>query len=65
MAKRAIYLDYRERDLARRIFKITIGALEVEMQTRMPLPLFAYRWTKDEIERLLAKFEEPASVDHD
>ncbi len=62
--KRAIYLDDRERDLARRIcdwvcFKAE-ERLGREFQTSVEKP--ALRWFRDEIQALNAKFEEPEAL---
>ena len=62
MAKRAIYLDERERDLARRAFEVLRGYLvfTIKIHTRR-LEVMALQWTHDELEALAAKFEEPSS----
>lgn len=60
--KRAIYLDDRERDLARRLcvwvqFKCR-ESLHGKFETDVSAP--ALRWLDDEIKALRQKFEEPA-----
>ena len=58
MSKRAIYLDERERDLARRIFTAAVDILNnAEIPGR--IKKLAILWTHDEILKLREKFEEP------
>ena len=54
--KKAIYLDERERDLARRVCRFVMEALDDH-----PLgdaARFACAWTRDEVQRLAKKFAE-------
>ncbi len=59
--KRAIYLDGRERDLARRICDWVCFKAEEELghtnERHVTSP--AIRWFRDEIQALRVKFEEP------
>lgn len=58
--KKAIYLDARERDLARRVCDLTIRNLNKRLDTgALPEEHMAYRWTRDEVYALREKFEEP------
>lgn len=57
MAKKAIYLDERERDLARRLCRLVCSKLRNE-GTAIKLTQFALQWTHDEIQALEAKFAE-------
>lgn len=66
MAKRAIYLDDRERDLARRVFSVVIELLNNSYDKRVvePHEYMAFKWTRRELEVLADKFAEPISDDH-
>lgn len=62
--KRAIYLDDRERDLARRCFEY----LHTELHSKAnfennELRSLALKWTRDDIADLLVKFQEPEEAD--
>ena len=59
--KRPIYLDDRERDLARRAFAGLSGRLNARINNPITdrLDVLAVRWTRDEIDNLARKFEEP------
>ena len=56
--KRAIYLDDRERDLARRVFSTVAEWLteHIRSHAMFPIEKMAASWTRDEIEMLAAKF---------
>ena len=57
MAKKAIYLEERERDLARRVFDVAI----YDLSAAAALGKFgsmACSWTRDEIIALKTKFQE-------
>lgn len=59
--KRAIYLDNWERDLTHRVLTAVVCRLDARIGTPMKerFDKMAIRWTKDEVNTLAAKFEEP------
>lgn len=63
--KRAIYLDDRERDLARRVCGAFVSRLNWRIKNRLEdsFDKMALGWTVDEVEALAAKFEEPTPKD--
>lgn len=63
--KRPIYFDDRERDLARRAFAILIVLFDESLERIVftAREKMAFRWTRDELQALMAKFEEPLSED--
>ncbi len=63
MGKRAIYLDERERDLTRRVFTEVNNELGKTFDGG--LERMAVMWTREEITRLRAKFEEPPDKQND
>ena len=56
--KRPIYLDDRERELARQVFAVADVKIE-NLRRGGPLEQFAFDWTRKEIGALAAKFVEP------
>lgn len=58
MTKRAIYLDERERDLARRVFSYVIGRLKNNVNDANAVQKFALSWANREVSALFVKFEE-------
>lgn len=65
--KRPIYLDNRERDLARRAFAILIAKFDEGLQRIIfnAREKMAFQWTRDELQALATKFEEPLSESAD
>ena len=60
--KRAIYLDGRERELARRVFELVRHNLDGRYAASGNATTdMALTWTADEIGRLTEKFDEPAA----
>ena len=55
--KRPIYLDDRERDLARRVFAVVVKELNYSPTNDMAR--MAIQWTHDEVKALGDKFAEP------
>lgn len=60
MAKKPIYLDDRERDLARRVCAV-VGE-ELEGRGIGDIQKFAIHWTQSEVRALREKFAEPSSI---
>ena len=60
MAKKPIYLDDRERNLARRVCDVVAAELDRAIGGKMEK--FAILWTRDEVWALSEKFAEPSSV---
>ena len=61
--KRAIYFDDRERDLARRVCDAVVHRFEYQLEKQVSdhHQRMAISWTRDEINVLAAKFDEPPS----
>ena len=66
MGKRAIYLDERERDLAKRIFDYIICRCELRQPKSLyPIEQCAVQWLHDEVLALKEKFNKPVSEEAD
>lgn len=59
MSKRAIYLDERERDLARRVFTHADDIICYRLNHETGIERVALIWTKDSVRDLADKFQEP------